>query len=75
MILKYRENSKLCDMDADSFKVQIKLQDIYVDIAKDFETRSDTLNYTQDRLLTRGKKVIVLILMKKELGGKIMIAA
>ena len=32
-------------MDTDSFMVYIKTEDIYVDIVKDVETRSDTSNY------------------------------
>ena len=43
--LKYAEKAKLCYIDTDSFIVYIKTKDIQVDIAKDIETRSDTLNY------------------------------
>ena len=43
--LKYGEKAKLCYIDTDSFIVYIKTKDIQVDIAKDIETRSDTLNY------------------------------
>ena len=42
---KYGEKIKLCYMDTNSFKVYIKTEDIYVDIAKDVETRFDTSNY------------------------------
>ena len=36
-------------MDTDSVHVYIKTDYIYKDIAKDFETRSDTSNYELDR--------------------------
>ena len=42
--LKYREKAKLCYVDKNSFIVYIKTEDIYVDIAKDVETRFDTSN-------------------------------
>ena len=38
-------------MNADSFIKFIKIEDIYVDIAKDSETRLDTDNYEFDRSL------------------------
>ena len=41
---KYGKKAKLCYMDTDSFIVYKKSEDIYVDIAKDAETRSDTSN-------------------------------
>ena len=58
-------------MDADSFIVQIKTDDIYKDIAEDVETSFDTSSYKLDRPLPKGKKKVV-GLMKDELGGKIM---
>ena len=58
-------------MDADSFIVQIKTDDIYNDIAEDVETRFDTSSYKLDRPLPKGKKKVI-GLMKDELGGKIM---
>ena len=45
-------------MDTDSVHVYIKTDDIYKDIAKDFETRSDTSNYELDRPAQRKKKKI-----------------
>ena len=42
-------------MDTGSFKVYIETQHIYVDIAKDTETISDTSNYELERPLPRGK--------------------
>ena len=41
----YEEKAKLCYMDTDNFIVQIKIEDIYSDIAKDVEAIFDTLNY------------------------------
>ena len=41
---KYREKGKLCYMDAVSFIVYIKTDDIYKYIADDVETRSDELD-------------------------------
>ena len=39
---KYGEKVKLSNIDTDSFIVYIKTGNIYIDIAKDVETRSDT---------------------------------
>ena len=58
-------------MDTDSFMVYIKIEDIYVDIAKVVETRFDTSSYELDRPLTKRKKKAI-ELMKDGLGGKIM---
>ena len=66
---KYKEKAKLCYMDADSFIVYIKPNDIYKDIVEDVEGRSDTLNY---RPLPKGKRKKVNGLMKDELSRKIM---
>ena len=52
---KYGEKTKMFYMDADSFIVYIKTDDIYKDIADDFETRFDTSNYELDRPLPKGK--------------------
>ena len=41
---KYGEETKLCYMDKDSFIVYIKAEDIYSDVTKDAETKSDTSN-------------------------------
>ena len=43
--LKYEEKAKLCEMDTDGFIVYIETKHIYFDIAKDFKTTFDTLNY------------------------------
>ena len=42
MKLKCGEKIKLCYMDADSFVIYIKAQDIYEGIRKDVETRFGT---------------------------------
>ena len=52
---KQREKAKLCYMDADSFIVHIKTEDIYTDLARDVETWFDNSNYELDRLLPRRK--------------------
>ena len=66
---KYGEKAKLCYMDINSFIVYIKIDDIYKDIAKDVETRSDTSNFELDRSLSNK---IIIGLIKDELSGKIM---
>ena len=53
---KHSEKAKLCYMDTDSFRVCIKTDDIYKDIAEDVETRFDTSNYELDRSLPKGKR-------------------
>ena len=53
---KYGEKAKLCYMDTDSFVFYIKTEDIFVDIAKDFETRFHTLNSELDRSFLKEKK-------------------
>ena len=72
MKLKYGEKAKLCYMDTDSFMAYIKTEDIYVDIAKDVETRFDISDYELDKLLPTGKNKRVIGFKIDELGGKIM---
>ena len=43
------KNVTLCYMNIDSFKDYVKTVAIYVDIAKDFETKFDTSIYELDR--------------------------
>ena len=69
---KYGDNVKLCYMDTDSFKIHIKTEDFYKDIADDVEKRFDTSNYEVDRPLPTGKNKKVIGLMNDELGGNIM---
>ena len=42
-------------MDADSFIVYVKTDDIYKDIVEDVETRFDTSNFEIDRPSPKGK--------------------
>ena len=59
-------------LDTASFIVYIKTDEIYKDIAEDFETRFDTSNYKLDRPLPKRKKKVI-GLMKDKLGGTIVI--
>ena len=58
-------------MDADSFIVNMKTDDIYKDIAEDVETRFVTSNYELERPLPKGKNKKVIGSTKDQLGGKI----
>ena len=69
---KYSDNVKLCFMDTDSFKIHIKTEDFYKDIADDVEKRFDTSNYEVNRPLPTGKNEKVIGLVKDELGEKTM---
>ena len=59
-------------MDADSFIINIEIEDFYEDIANDVEKRFDTSNYEVNRPLPKGKNKKVIVVVKGELGGKIM---
>ena len=69
---KYNDNVRLCYMDTDSFVMHIKTNDFYKDIASDVENRFDTSNFEINRPLPTGKNKKVIVLMKDELGGKII---
>ena len=69
---KYGNRVKLCYMHTDSFRMSIKTNDFYKDIANDVEKRFDTSNYESNRPLPIGKNKNVIGLMKDELGGKII---
>ena len=69
---KYNNDVKLCYMDTNSFKMNIKTNDFYKDTASDIEKRFDTSNYEVNRPLPKGKNKKVIGLMKGELGGKII---
>ena len=71
---KYRDRSKLCFMDTDSFVIHIITEDFYKYIANDIERWLDTSNYDKnnDRPLPIAKNKKVIGLFKDELGGKIM---
>ena len=59
-------------MDAHSFIVHVKTDDIYKDIAEDVEAIFDTSHFELDRPLPKRKRRKLIILMKDELDGKIM---
>ena len=67
---KCGQNTKLCDMDTDSFIVHVKPDDIHKDIGADIKTRFETPNFEIDRPLTKGKTKKVIGLMQDELGGQ-----
>ena len=71
---KYQENAKLCYMDANSFIINVKTEDVNEDIADDVEKRFGTSNYETalNRPLPTEKNKKVIGPMKDELGGKIM---
>ena len=68
---KYGETVKLFYMDTDSFDsiVYVKTDDIFKDIAEDFEKRFDTSNFELDRPLPKEKNKKVIELIEAELGG------
>ena len=68
--LKFGEKTKLCDMDTNI--VYIKTDEICGVIAEDVDTRFDTSEYELDRPFSQGKNKKVILLMKDELGRKIM---
>ena len=69
---KCNNNVRLCYMDTEIFKVNIKTNDFYKDISDDVDNRFDTSNYEVKRPLPIGKKKKVIRLMKDELGGEII---
>ena len=71
--LKCHENAKLCYKDTDSFIIYIKTEDFYGNIGYDLEKGLDTWKYEVNRPLPKGTNKKVIVLMKNELGGKIMI--
>ena len=58
---KYDENANLCYMGTDSFIVHVKTEDIYKDIAEDFETRFGTSNFELDMPLPKAEKNRILV--------------
>ena len=71
-MITLKQKGTFCYIDADSFTVYIKTEDIYISIAKDVETRFDTSNYELHRPLHRAKNKKGIGLMKDDLDGKIM---
>ena len=55
-----------------SFIFHVKTDDIYIDIAENNESRSDSSIYELNRLLPKGKNYKIHGVMKDELGEKIM---
>ena len=45
---KYKDKAKLCFMDADSFVINIFIQDFFEDINNDVERWFDTYNYDEN---------------------------
>ena len=71
---KYRDNTRLCCMDTDSFIIYIETEDLYKDIANDVNKWFDTSGYdkSHNRTLQMGINKKVLGMFKDELGRKIM---
>ena len=69
---KYGENVKLWYMNTDRLFEHVKTDDIYKDIAEDFETRFCTSNCEIGTPLPKEKNKIVIRLKQDELGGQIM---
>ena len=69
---KYRDRTKLCYTDTDTFVIHIKSEDFFEDIFNDAERWSDTSNHAEHdkRPLPIGKNKKVPGLLKDELGGK-----
>ena len=57
---------KLGYIDTESFIVHIKMENIYLDIAKDIENRFETSNYELERQLTKRTNIQVLGLREDE---------
>ena len=70
----YQDRAKLCYMDTESFIIYIKTEDFYKGIACDVGKWFDTSNYDEDdkRPLPIGKNKKIIVLLKDELGGKII---
>ena len=69
---KYGENVKLWCMNTDRLFKHVKTDDIYKDIAEDFETRFCTSNSEIGTPLPKEKNEKVIRLKQDELGGQIM---
>ena len=59
-------------MDTDSFVIHINTENVYKYIANDVEKIFNTSNYEIDSPLPTEKNKKVILLIKDELGGKIM---
>ena len=58
------KKGKSCYIDINIFIADITTKEIYLDVAKDVETRFNTSNYELERLLPRGENRKVIELMK-----------
>ena len=54
------EKTKLCHINTDKFKVNIKIEVVYLGISKNVKTKFDTSNYYLDRPLPKGKNIKVI---------------
>ena len=68
----YEEKVKLCYIDTYRFTEYITIDDVYKDIAEDFETRLNTSNYELDIPLTKGENKKVIGVMKNGLVREII---
>lgn len=59
-------------MDTDNFKVYMKAKQVYIDIAKHFETAVNISNHDSGRLSLRGKKLKSYWINEGWVRGKIM---
>ena len=70
---KYKDKTKLCYTDTDSFVIHIKTGDFYEDIAGDVKKWFGTSDYGEvdKRPLAIGENKKVIGLFKDELGGRL----
>ena len=68
----YEEKVKLCYIDTYRFIEYITKDDVYKDIAEDFETRLNTSNYELDIPLTKGENKKIIGVIKNGLVGEII---
>ena len=54
------KKTKLCHMNTDKLKVNIKTEVVYLVISKNVKTKFDTSNYYLDRPLPKGKNIKVI---------------
>ena len=59
-------------MDTDSFNVHEKLEDVYKDLAEHVETNFNKMNYRVNIPLPINKNKNVIVIVRDELGGKIL---
>ena len=62
---KYEERAKMCYTNNGRFFIHIKTENIYKDIAEDFEWRFDISNYEVDRPLPIVKNKLLEIMKEK----------